>query len=337
MRERLGLCRLIGVSTAATPGHRTPPGVDAVYSCPSPDGAGFIEAVRDVVQREAVNVVLPWTDLDALVLASAHKALADLGVGLVCPAAELVELACDKACCLAAVAALGVAVPATRVVHDGADLAAAAADLGYPRQKLVLKPRRLSGGRGMWIVRSDADLRATHPAPQLCLEALAMMLNQQSPTAAGDGFVVQQLIAGTDISVDVLAEQGQLAIAVARTRDATLGGLCVQGTVQPVRGRLRDALTTLVKGLSWSGLANVQLVIAEGHRPTVYEINARAAGSIGISTHAGVDLLSAAIRMALVGTIGERPEMVTVERTVAFRRHWHDQVWPTAPTAEVTA
>lgn len=170
LRERLGLCGLIGVSPAVTPGHRPPPGVDAVYSCPSPDGAGFIEAVRDVVQREAVHVVLPWTDLDALVLASAHKALADLG-----------------------------------------------------------------------------------------------------------------------------------------------------------------------EGLSWSGLANVQLVIAEGHRPTVYEINARAAGSIGISTHAGVDLLSAAIRMALVGTIGERPEMVTVERTVAFRRHWHDQVWPTAPTAEVTA
>lgn len=92
----------------------------------------------------------------------------------------------------------------------------------------------------------------------------------------------------------------------------------------------------LVDGLGWSGLANVQLVVREDHPPTVYEINARAAGSIGITAHAGVDLLAASIQMAMVGTLGEPLEMVTVNQAVAFRRHWHDQVWPTEPTTDLT-
>lgn len=339
LRKRCNIQRLIGIEPSARR-ERPPPGVDAIYSCPSPGTEGFLAAVTAVVREESVTTVLPWTDTDAVALAPHRELFEGLGASLVCPPSELVELACDKASCLAAIAATGVAVPKTRVINSSTDLASAATELGYPRQRLIIKPRGLSGGRGLWVLRPDPDMSVTYPAPQACLDTLSLMLDRQQ---AGQ-FIVQQLVEGIDVSVDVLAEQGHLAVAVARTRDSTLGGLCVAGTVQPVSGLLRETLETLVKGLSWSGLANVQLVISKNRPPTVYEINARAAGSIGVSAYAGVDFLSEAIAAAhptapghaTPGYTNTVSELVTVPRSIAFRRHWRDQVWPATPTVELT-
>lgn len=58
----------------------------------------------------------------------------------------------------------------------------------------------------------------------------------------------------------------------------------------------------------------------------MYEINARAAGSIGITACAGLDLLHAALTYALSGQVPPLP--ATVPHPIGFRRHWNDQVWP---------
>jgi len=100
----------------------------------------------------------------------------------------------------------------------------------------------------------------------------------------------------------------------------------MQGLVSPLTAGLQDVVRAVVAGLGWSSLANVQLVMGVGG-PTVYEINPRAAGSIGLNSYAGVDLLSAAIHLARTGTA---PENLgdSVAETVRFRRYWLDQWWP---------
>jgi hypothetical protein len=80
-----------------------------------------------------------------------------------------------------------------------------------------------------------------------------------------------------------------------------------------------------VAGLNWSSLAIVQLRVGDAG-PVVYEINARASGSIGISARAGVDLLAAAIDQArgVTPVVPAAGEAMRIE----FRRHWQEHCWP---------
>ena len=78
-----------------------------------------------------------------------------------------------------------------------------------------------------------------------------------------------------------------------------------------------------MKRLSWDGIANIQAILTELGDPLFYEINPRAAGSVGVSALAGFDLLAGAIRL----TIGLEPwpgvsGLGSVHETVAFRRQW---------------
>ncbi|HET6919133.1 MAG TPA: ATP-grasp domain-containing protein [Jiangellaceae bacterium] len=289
-----------------------------------PDGEAtkFESALRALVARERIEVILPWTDRDALAL-SAWGDHHYEGAALVCPRRSLVELAGDKWATNVGLRELGVPVPAARVVTTGAGLRRAAGELGYPARSLVLKPRSLSGARGVWSLRADADAFAAGPLPQANVEAMAVLVDACRAHRT-DSFILQEEVSGEDVSVDVLAAAGTVEMAVARTRTATLGGLCIEGVVRPPTEAERAVVTRIVAGLGWSSLANVQLRVGDAG-PVVYEINARASGSIGISALAGVDLLAAAIDQArgVTPVVAAASEAVRIE----FRRHWQEQCW----------
>ena len=90
---------------------------------------------------------------------------------------------------------------------------------------------------------------------------------------------------------------------------------------------LDQAVERVIAGLGWSHLANVQLIADPATGAVkVYEINGRAAGSLGVAAHAGVDLLATALEYARSGVPPERP--LRVGTAVGFRRYWQDQTWP---------
>lgn len=337
-------CRVVGVDAAAG-AEPSPPGVDVVLSVPAPECEGFAEAVRDVAVGHRLNAVLPWTDRDARGLARHRAVLERVGVAVVCPPAALVELAGDKWATVQRLRDLGVGVPETRIVRSGEELRECARDLGYPGRRLILKPRHLAGGAGVWRLRAGSDPMAAGSWPCLPVAALAAALDERDETstpvadlgqaraasgqARGDavgGFVLQHEIDGVDVSVDVLALDGRRLAAVARTREATLGGLSVAGRVGAPSGPMLLAVEAIVAGLSWSSLANIQLIASAEGPVTAYEINARASGSIGLDSYAGMDLLSAAIHLARTGQPPAGLDRV-VARPVRFRRHWLDQSW----------
>jgi hypothetical protein len=98
---------------------------------------------------------------------------------------------------------------------------------------------------------------------------MALAVQQWDRDHLVGGLVVQEQLAGEDVSVDVLADEGTIVVAVARTRMASLGGLCVEGTLRPLAARERSVVETIVGGLRWSSLANVQLVTSPDG-PAVY-------------------------------------------------------------------
>lgn len=309
--------RAVGAALAA------PPGVAELLAGPGIGEPGWVSRVVTLAVERRIDAVLPWTDREAVLLAPAATELRELGIALVCPPGPLVDLADDKWATMQRLAELGVATPASRPVDRGTELAAAARDLSYPGRSLVVKPRRSAGGRGVWVVRPDAGLEVTAPLPALPLYALMVAAaTREQPL----GLVVQELLPGVDVSVDVLALDGKVVASVARTRVRTLGGLCVEGVVGPVWPAVAELVEELVAALGWSQLLNVQLVWdPDTERGAVYELNARASGSIGTAGYVGVPMLSAAVELAITG---RAPALPSAGERRWFRRHWVDQVGP---------
>lgn len=351
LRRGCSGCRVVAVSDRhpVAGDEPPPPGVERVVTVPPAQHQDFAEAVVATAAAHAMTAVLPWTDRDARALAPHHSRFRRAGAPLVCPPPELVELADDKWTTMTRLAKLGLAVPATRRVRTAGQLREAALELGYPARSLILKPRRLAGGVGVWRIAADADPMAGGTPPDLPLAAMAAALDAPIGRPALD-LVLQHHVEGMDTSVDVLAHNGRLLGAVARSREATLGGLSVAGRVSRPAATVQDVIERLVAGLGWSGLANVQLITDRDGRPVVYEINARAAGSIALASYAGVDLLAAAIHLTRTGRppeglaprfalalsdAGSEPAAGHGPQRTSFRRYWLDHSWP-APAAQAS-
>jgi carbamoyl-phosphate synthase large subunit len=319
-------CHVIGISpiTEIPP----PPLLDGLELCPRPDAPSFEVRLLDVVRRERIDTVLPWTDADALALGRATERLARAGATLVGPPWRLVRLACDKWSTLERLTAIGIPVPMTRLVASASEVESAALELGYPAHRLILKPRCLAGSAGVWSVRPDFDLQAHGPRAQLPLEAIVAAVRLAVRRDGPMDYLLQQEVTGTDVSVDAVAHDGRVLSRIVRTRDATLGGLCVQGRVLVSPTSLNSLIDELIAGLGWSNLINVQLIMDRAGQPFVYEINGRAAGSIGIASYSGADLLRTAIEYSRTGA-SSSPDGFQAITPITFRRYWNDQWWPT--------
>jgi hypothetical protein len=89
---------------------------------------------------------------------------------------------------------------------------------------------------------------------------------------------------------------------------------------------LADSVRLLVDKLQWTGIANIQAIVDSSREPAFYEINPRAAGSVGLNALADFDLLGGALEWAATGTspwsTAGHGSPATVPHRVTFRRHW---------------
>jgi biotin carboxylase len=167
------------------------------------DATQMCAAARELAAHEAVAGVLSWDE--ARILQSATVA-AELGLPGGDP--DMVLRCRDKYLTRQALEARGVPQPRSALVADLSQAAAAADQMGYP---VVLKPRAMGGSLG--VVRADrpADLAATFEFARDC--------EVPGSWRYEEGVLVEQYVAGPEISVDSAVYHGELMpMFVARKR-----------------------------------------------------------------------------------------------------------------------
>ena len=306
------------------------PGFDRIEFVRGPGPDGYWGEIAELARTYRIDVVLPWSDGDALALAPHRDYFTTAGTVLVCPDAALIKFACDKWRTMAALRQAGLPVPASRLVHGPDDLVAAAHDLGYPDHDLVVKPRSRAGSMGIWAISKRSGLLQQGALPTLTLGAIAELCTAADDIAWPEGLILQRRMIGGDVSVDVFALDGRVVAGGCRSRKLTMAGLCVGGKVYPLTGALRETISSLIAALMWTGVANIQLIIGTSGAQTVYEINPRLSGSIDVNTLGGLDLLGGLIEYARTARLpwdGEHGSLTTIIKPVSFLRHWVTHSW----------
>jgi carbamoyl-phosphate synthase large subunit len=270
------------------------------------------ESVLDVVDHERAltgeppHVVLTFGGQTAIDLAK-ELAYADVPIaGLSAVAIELTE---DRERFAALLDELGIAGPRGRLAADAGELRAALGELGVP---VIVRPSWVIGGRGIAVLRGEADLAAL----------LA--------TDIGWPLRVDQMVEGVELDVDVISDGHEWCVpGILEQIDPpgvhsgdSVAVLPPQRVSRSVQERAAQTAGRIALRLGVRGMLNVQMIVA-GERVVVIEANPRASRTVPIVAKAtGRDVVAAAVRCALGATLAEvgwSPGLAADSRLVAVK------------------
>jgi len=242
------------------------------------DQPAFIAAVTRFVRDHSPRVVLPTGDVTIGVLRHHRQELAELGCVLALAPESALEIANDKDLTLTLAEQLGVAQPRTLRVSGVDDLAAPAAELGFP---YVLKPT--VSWTGMTADRLvPVDVINSGEAREVTEQFLK----------AGAGVLAQQWVPGRREGVSLFIAGDEVKVAcghVAHRTTPPLGGASAVRESIEVPDDTMHAAVLLAKAIGLQGACEVEFRRDAENRPLLMEINARLAGTIENAVQSGVD------------------------------------------------
>jgi biotin carboxylase len=199
----------------------------------------------------------------------------------------------DKAVFHAAAAAAGVNTYRWRHSSDPDALVACADEVGFP---LVVKPADGSGKRGITLVAAADELPAA--------------LERAAAASFTKSLIIEQLLTGRDLTVDVFLRDGQVAFSAVHEKLTGSGdGFRVRGHLTPapldapLRQRLVDTAGLLCRQIGLTdGPADFDLFLTDDGAIEVVEVNARMPGeAVPFLIHEtyGVNLIAALVSLVL--------------------------------------
>jgi carbamoyl-phosphate synthase large subunit len=229
---------------------------DAFHVVPAGADPEFPRVVRELVEREGVDVVLPQSSFDLAGLASARDSFR---VPVLVSSPETIRRSNDKAETYALLRRLGVPAPDFRRVTGAAGVEAAALELGYPERPVCFKPVFSSGSRGFRVLDPSVDRahQLLHERPG----AVAMRLEEALELLPADGvdLLVMELATGGERTIDGIADGKRVVLGHPKTRESMRAGLAMYFVTLEDAG-LMELADRIVAALEIEWFFNIQLV-----------------------------------------------------------------------------
>ncbi|MET0909210.1 MAG: ATP-grasp domain-containing protein [Ilumatobacteraceae bacterium] len=263
------------------------------------DDPAFVDHLFGLAERWDADVVIPTVDSELIPVAASLARFEDAGHAVMVPSLDSLERTVDKWVLMDGLGGSD-AVPATVLIDESFDVDSWVAQ-GHT-WPAITKPRLGSGGRGVALIDSP--------------EALTVPFDRT--------YILQELLPGIEISVDVLARRdGAVVAAVPRLRLKVDSGIAVAG--EAIHDELAsDLARAVVLGVGLTGPLNVQFKRAVDGEWKLLEINPRLPGSSPLTMAAGVDFVG----LALADLLGQPLDDWYDFNDVAMVRHWEDIVIP---------
>jgi carbamoyl-phosphate synthase large subunit len=239
---------------------------DAFHVVPAGSDPGYADAIRELVESEHVDVVLPQSSFDLEGLAGVRETFP---VPVLVSSPETIHRSNDKAESYALLQRIGVPTVEFRRVAGAQEVEAAARELGYPERPVCFKPVFSSGSRGFRILDPTVDRahQLLHERPG----SVAMTLDEAVELLQGDTteLLVMELATGGERTIDGIGDGERVVLGHPKTREAMRAGLAMY-FVTLEDPALMEIADRIVRELQIEWFFNIQLV---GDR--VIEVNPR--------------------------------------------------------------
>ena len=271
---------------------------DVFEPVPSGTEPGYPARLAEIAERHAVDLIVPWSDEEALALARHRGMIERNGRQLACTDLATLETLADKAATYDALERASVPVPKWRRAVNVAELTAAVTELLSLDLDVVVKPAVSRGGRNVSVIRSDAREassyrggREVHMNPEIFRRDYLDRYSALMPV------IVTERLYEPTFDLDMLARNGELVRSVARRRINS--AVPNEGHIIEERADLYQLAPSIVSTFRLSWLYDCDIMLDRDGHPRILEINPRPSGSAAVAVAAGVPLLDDLISVAL--------------------------------------
>jgi len=261
------------------------------YVIPTIDDEAFFSSLEKIIRTENVNVFIPCLDPFLIPVARNRAFFEKLGVKVMISPAESLVLSRDKWKTYIGLKDK-IPMPESWINPD---------EIPDDRYPLFIKPRDGSGSINAYRVDSK--------------EELSFYMKKHR------NMIVQEYLPGREFTVDCLTdENGKLLISSPRERIKTKAGICtISRTVE--YPELDEIASRIVDEVAITGPFFFQAKEDREGNPKVTELNIRLAGTMSLSTAAGVNIPLLAIKILLGEKIQTKPRP---KRGVYLMRFWNE-------------
>jgi len=276
---------------------------DGFEVVPPLDSPGFIDCLVDICKRHNISAVIPSIDKDLQFLAAHRAQLSDAGVFAIVSSPETIAICDDKYRTYRFFRDNGIPTPATWLPEQ--------LDAGGqgPRYPLLVKPRRGIGGKGVFKLESQEELR---------------FYSRRVPDP-----VVQEFLPGPEYSFDTLSDfSGKALCVVPRERLYVRDGEVFKGRTVRNMEFIR-LVARAAESLRLTGPAVIQGLLDRQGSLKLTEANPRFGSGALLSIAAGAELAKDLIRLIQ----GEKltPKLGQFRDGVYLLRYY-DAFFPTGET-----
>lgn len=296
---------------------------DIYYVVPmGSEGKKYISKILALCHKENVDVILPISDEENLVL-SAHKHFFDdAGIKLLCNNHEATKIALRKDLTLEKLESEGYNVPNWSAPKNIQDFDADLKKLGFPNLDVVIKPISARGSRGFRIIKQDFD-----EFNQICKqkeevfikpERIRSLLNQQEDFPP---ILLMEYLPGQSFSIDIFAENGNPTSIIPHKRVAYRWGFVDRARLIP-HSEACSICRDIVKLFNFDNLINIELNENEHGQLRLIEINPRASATLAQNRLAGLNILD----MAVASVLEEPMDIPSKFKNVEYTLYWEEAV-----------
>jgi len=291
---------------------------DEFYMVPPPENDTYIDIMKRIIERTNAKVILPQTTREIIVLSRRKEDFKAIGVNIVVSDYENLLTANDKFSLLEKAKEIGIPYPKYYLVTSQNSFMEAVEKLGYPQEKVVVKPRVSNGMRGLRIITPEKwnVKRFLSEKP----EGVEIDLNSFIEIFYGNDWpelIVTEYLPGNEYTVDVFKD-GTNVMIIPRLRKSIRSGITFEAQVE-FREDLINFSKKLSEALDLNYCFGFQFKLSKEGIPKILECNPRVQGSMVVSTFAGFNMIYYAVKKAL----GFEVDLNNIKlREVQFKRYW---------------
>lgn len=320
---------IVGLDTSPTTKGRYLADAFAIVPQPGAPNDAYLLRLLEIVEQFGIQVIVQGSEGETEIISRHRQKLADRGVSLALSDHRTVSAMLDKGVLLTALAKGGIDVGLFGLVETREQFLDAARSLGYPDRRIVFKPRRGAGARGVLIADPKIGVYRELSPDRFCgtakLEVLAELVSGQSSGFAS--LLAMPMYGPKTYDVDCIADRGKAVIVVPRLREwENPLSPSSEGCRIELVPQIDELIGRICKILDLHGACDFDVILDDDLAPRLIDASCRMSGSVGAAVAAGANIPAMAVRSALgmaqpKATISDGVSFRPFERMMAIGRH----------------
>ena len=271
---------------------------DLFFKVSNGGSSSFIKELINICKKNKVDIIIPFSDEEALNLSKNINKFNKLGVKVLVSNYKITKFVSNKLNLMEFIKKKKIDYPKFFSPKSIKQLNYSLKKLGYPKKKVVFKPVDQRGGRGFRILNANFDEydEVTKQKKELFItkERLEKIILEKN---FSKNFILMEYLEGEDFNIDVLANNGEIISYLAQKRLLPKHGSLEKGSVDKDL-KIKKYLLTIFSKIKFNNLVNLEMAYQKKNKKgklLLYEINVRPSAPIIISARAGYSLLENAI------------------------------------------